>query len=147
MSLGEALELAMERETAVCARMWAASSPASVFDYFSRVFSKSERWYCVTRRELLAVVAATRHFKYYLCGMAFTIRTDHAALRWLMSFWVLEGQGARWLEEMQSYNFTVVHRSGTQHANATTATGGMPEKWSCRESRTRGHQPVAHFMQ
>ncbi len=37
-----------------------------VVAYFSRVFNKSERRYCVTRCELLAVVMAVRHFKYYL---------------------------------------------------------------------------------
>ena len=89
-----------------------------VVAYFSRIFSKSERRYCVTRRELLAVVTAVRHFKYYLCGVPFTIRTDHAALQWLMSFREPEGQVARWLEELQSFHFTVVHRPGAQHANA-----------------------------
>lgn len=36
--------------------------------YHSRAFNKAERRYCVTRRELLAVVCAIRHFKYYLGG-------------------------------------------------------------------------------
>ena len=41
-----------------------------VVAYFSRAFNKAERRYCVTRRELLAVVLSIRHFKYYLCGQA-----------------------------------------------------------------------------
>lgn len=86
--------------------------------YFGRVFNKSERRYCVMRRELLAVVSAAKYFKYYLCGVPFTIRTDHAALQWLMSFREPEGQVARWLEELQSFHFTVVHRPGAQHGNA-----------------------------
>lgn len=51
-----------------------------VVAYLSKVFNKCERCYCVTRRELLAVVMAVRHFKYYLCGTPCTIRTDHVAL-------------------------------------------------------------------
>lgn len=39
--------------------------------YFNRVFNKSERCYCVTRCELLVVVMAVRHFKYYLCATPF----------------------------------------------------------------------------
>ena len=89
-----------------------------VVAYFSRVFNKAEKRYCVTRRELLAVVLSVRHFKYYLCGLPFTVRTDHSALQWLMSFREPEGQVARWLEELQAYNFTVVHRAGAQHSNA-----------------------------
>lgn len=88
--------------------------------YFSRIFNKSERPYCVTRRELLAVVLAVRHFKCYLCGMPFTIRMDHAAPQCLMSFRELEGQVERWLEELHSFHFSVVHQPGTQHANADT---------------------------
>lgn len=70
---------------------------------FRQVFTKSERHYCVTHRELLAVVAAARHFMYYLCGVPFIIKTDHAALHWLMSFREPKGQVAHWLEELQSF--------------------------------------------
>ncbi|KAL7841639.1 hypothetical protein SRHO_G00253300 [Serrasalmus rhombeus] len=89
-----------------------------VVAYFSRTFNKAEQRYCVTRRELLAVVRAISHFKYYLCGLPFTVRTDHAALQWLMSFKEPEGQIARWLEELAPYVFQVEYRAGTRHANA-----------------------------
>ncbi|KAI3373427.1 hypothetical protein L3Q82_022037, partial [Scortum barcoo] len=42
-------------------------------------FNKAERCYCVTCRELLAIVRAIGHFKYYLCGLPFNVRTDHSA--------------------------------------------------------------------
>ncbi|CAI5697370.1 unnamed protein product [Oreochromis niloticus] len=93
-------------------------SGEKVVAYHSRAFNKAERRYCVTRRELLAVVCAIRHFKYYLGGLHFTVRTDHAALQWLMSFKEPEGQLARWIEELQAYDFEVVHRPGVQHRNA-----------------------------
>lgn len=51
-----------------------------VVAYYSKALSKAERRYCVTRRELLAAVFSIRHFKYYLCGQRFTLRTDHASL-------------------------------------------------------------------
>ena len=89
-----------------------------VVAYFSRAFNKAERRYCVTRRELLAVVLSIRHFRYYLCGLPFTVRTDHSALQWLMTFKEPEGQVARWLEELQAYVFRVEHRAGARHANA-----------------------------
>lgn len=122
-----------------------------VVAYFSRVFNKSERRYCVTRRELLAVVTAARHFKYYLCGVPFTIRTDHAALKWLMSFREPEGQVARWLEELQSFNFTVEHRPGAQHANADAlsrrpcALSGCSycDRRDAREAQLRGEEAAA----
>lgn len=65
-----------------------------VMAYFSKALRKAERNYCVTRRELLAVVDGIRHFHQYLYGRKFTVRTDHGALQWLMSFKDLEGQMA-----------------------------------------------------
>ncbi len=89
-----------------------------VVAYASRILSKPERRYCTTRRELLAVVCFVRHFRPYLLGTSFTVRTDHGSLKWLYSFKQPEGQLARWLEQLQEYNFQVVHRQGKQHGNA-----------------------------
>ncbi len=51
-----------------------------VVAYYSCSLSRLERNYCVTRQELLAVVLAVRHFRPYLLGTKFTLRTDHASL-------------------------------------------------------------------
>lgn len=89
-----------------------------VIGYFSKVLSKPERNYCVTRRELLAAVKSMEHFYKYLYGREFLLRTDHAALKWLLQFKNPEGQVARWIERLQEYNFTVEHRAGKLHSNA-----------------------------
>jgi len=44
-----------------------------VITYFSRVLNKSERNYCVTRRELLASVSSMKYFHHYLYGRKFLI--------------------------------------------------------------------------
>ena len=54
-----------------------------VIAYASRVLSKAERRYYVTRRELLAVVFFIDDFRHYLIGRSFTLRTDHGSLTWL----------------------------------------------------------------
>ena len=54
-----------------------------VICYASRMLSRTERNYCCTRRELLAVVFFVKQFRAYLLGKKFLIRTDHAALTWL----------------------------------------------------------------
>ncbi|PIK39793.1 Retrovirus-related Pol polyprotein from transposon [Apostichopus japonicus] len=86
--------------------------------YFSKTMSKQERRYCITRKELLAVVQSVKHFHHYLYGTRFLIRTDHAALKWLMSFKHPEGQTARWLEILGTYTFEISHRPGRFHGNA-----------------------------
>ncbi|KAK2912645.1 hypothetical protein Q8A73_006758 [Channa argus] len=72
-----------------------------VVAYYSCSLSRPECNYCVTRRELLAVVLAVRHFRPYLLGTRFTLRTDLASLTWLLNFKQPEGQVARWLEILQ----------------------------------------------
>jgi len=89
-----------------------------VVAYASRTLTKAERRYCVTRREMLALVWAVRHFRPYLYGKPFTVRTDHNSLKWLQSFRDPEGQLARWLEVLAEYQFSVEHRAGSKHGNA-----------------------------
>ncbi|GBL88233.1 Retrovirus-related Pol polyprotein from transposon 297 [Araneus ventricosus] len=44
--------------------------------YFSKSLGKPERNYCVTRKELLAIVKSLEHFHHYLYGRKFLLRTD-----------------------------------------------------------------------
>ncbi|CAC5385675.1 unnamed protein product [Mytilus coruscus] len=68
----------------------------NVVAYYSKSFSKPEKNYCVTRRELLAIINAITHFHHYLYGIHFCVRTDHGALTWITNFKNPEGQLARW---------------------------------------------------
>ena len=52
-----------------------------VLGYASRTLNKAQRNYCVTRRELLALARFVRHFRPYLYGRRFTVRTDHSSLQ------------------------------------------------------------------
>ena len=89
-----------------------------IIAYASRTLSKCERQYCVTQKELLAVVNSAKHFRHYLYGKRFTLRTDHELLRWIMNFKNPEGQVARWLEILSAYDMKVEHRAGRLHNNA-----------------------------
>ena len=101
--------------------------------YASRLLSRAERRYCVTRRELLAVVYFIHQFRPYLLGKQFTLRTDHGSLTWLMNFKEPEGQLARWLEKLQEYDMKIVHRRGRKHSNAD-AMSRLPCQQCGRES-------------
>eukprot|EP00731_Ephydatia_muelleri_P006147 Em0003g395a len=109
-----------------------------VVSYASRVLSKPERNYCVTRRELLAVVTFVQHFRPYLLGREFTLRTDHGALKWLATFREPEGQIARWIEQLQEYTFTILHRAGQKHGNAD-AMSRIP----CQQCGREDTEPTA----
>ncbi|KAL5479835.1 hypothetical protein EMCRGX_G023424 [Ephydatia muelleri] len=72
-----------------------------VIAYASRSLSRPEQRYCVTHKELLAVVSFVQQFRQYLLGREFTFRTDHGSLVWIQNFKEPEGQLARWLEKLQ----------------------------------------------
>ncbi|KAJ3588488.1 hypothetical protein NHX12_012080 [Muraenolepis orangiensis] len=101
-----------------------------VLAYGSRKLSKTEQNYCTTRRELLAVVEFASHFRQYLLGRPFTVRTDHSSLRWRTQMKEPEGQLARWLERLGEYNFEIVHRPGRLHSNADSLSR-IPCRQSC----------------
>lgn len=86
--------------------------------FASHSLLKAQKRYCTTRKELLSLVHFTRHFRHYLLGRPFLVRTDHHSLIWLMRFKNAEGQLARWLEELAQYDMKITHRAGAKHQNA-----------------------------
>ena len=90
----------------------------TVIAYGSKTLSKSQRKYCTTYRELLAVVLFIKNFKHYLYGRHFLLRTDHSSLLWLKNFKEPEGMLARWLSFLETYDFEIKHRKGSLHVNA-----------------------------
>ena len=89
-----------------------------VIAYASKKLSKQQQRYCVTRRELLAIVVFLREWRHYLLGREFVIRTDHGSLAWLLNFKEPQGQLARWMEYIYQFNFHITHRAGSKHGNA-----------------------------
>ncbi|GBN30382.1 Retrovirus-related Pol polyprotein from transposon 297, partial [Araneus ventricosus] len=102
-----------------------------VIAYFSRTLGNPERNYCVTRKELLAVVKSIEHFYQYLYGPKFLLRTDHASLRWLLNFREPEDQLARCIQRLQENDFEILQLKCISHGNAD-ALSRRPCKESCK---------------
>ncbi|MCG8045657.1 MAG: reverse transcriptase domain-containing protein, partial [Candidatus Thiodiazotropha endolucinida] len=119
-----------------------------VICYYSKCLSRSERQYCTTRKELLAVVSAVKIFHHYLFGQHFTVRTDHGSLQWLMRFKNCEGQIARWIETLSAYTFTVVHRAGRVHNNADALSRRPCYDNSCKfcDRYEKRYSPVSNAV-
>ena len=77
----------------------------------------------MTRKELLTIVVFTKHFRHNLLGNKFTVRTYHNHLIWLMKLKNIEGQLARWIEELQNYGMELLYRAGRDHGNADGSLG------------------------
>ena len=111
-----------------------------VIAYASKSLTKPERNYCVTHTELVAVVFFVKHFKHYLYGKHFKLRTDHASLKWLFRFKEPEGQIAHWLEMLGSYEFDIQHRAGKLHSNADVLSR-LPCRQCGRIDQVEVHRP------
>ena len=53
--------------------------------FHSRKLGPAEKNYHTTEQEMLAIVDACRHWRHYLVGMEFTVKTDHQALQYFFS--------------------------------------------------------------
>ena len=111
-----------------------------VICYFSKCFSRAERNYCVTRRELLAVVNAIKHFHHCLYGNRLTVRSDHGSLRWLLNFKILDGQLARMLTFLSAYDFSIQHRTGRLHSNCDALTRRPCVETNCKYCERVGNK-------
>ena len=61
-----------------------------------------------------------KHFRHYLQGPKFRIRTDHAPLRSVLKAKEPEGQLARWIELLSTFTYEMEYREGKHHQNADT---------------------------
>ena len=59
-----------------------------------------------------------KHFRHYLWGRPFKIRTDHASLIWHTNLKNPEGILARWIAALDTYGYSLEHRKGKLHSNA-----------------------------
>ncbi|CAG2235882.1 unnamed protein product [Mytilus edulis] len=71
---------------------------------------------------------------HYFCR-TFVIRTDHNSLTWLLNFKNIEGQLARWIEELSQYNMIIQHRAGKKHINADGLSRIPDDIEACRNYR------------
>ncbi len=97
----------------------------NVIAYASKALSPREQKYSTTDKEVFAVVFGTAHFRVYLLGRHFKLITDHNALRWLHTM-EAKGRLARWIMDLQEFDFSVVHRADRIHNNADALSRLVP---------------------
>ena len=89
--------------------------------FWSRKLSEAERRYSTTDQEWLAVVeAVTRQWRHWLRGRRFVLRSDHGALKELLTKKgeQFSNRQFRWFERLQDFTFEFQHLPGTLNAAA-----------------------------
>ena len=80
--------------------------------FAARALHDGEKGYGATKRELLAIIYALEHFRYYLFGNQFTLFTDYRALTYIFTQKHTNQMINNWLETLLSFDFKIVHRPG-----------------------------------
>ena len=141
-----------------------------VICYGHKTLSQSQRNYCTTQRELLALVFFLDKYRRYLEGSDTLVRVDHAALKWLRRASGGNSMLQRWssiLEEcgvevpngdllgyLETFRYKVEYRPGVKHGNADalsrrptprrhheTCPTCAPEAAAAVEAAETGEQP------
>ena len=89
--------------------------------FWSRKLSEAEKRYSTTDQEWLAVVeAVTRQWRHWLRGRKFTLRSDHGALKELLTKKGehFSNRQYRWYERLCDFSFDFYHLAGNLNAAA-----------------------------
>lgn len=87
-----------------------------VIAFGSKALTQGERHYGSYKLELLGLVYALTHFRYYLLGKKFIVCTDNKALEWILHTKSenIPSLLYRWQSILTDYNFEIRHLPGTQ---------------------------------
>jgi len=105
--------------------------------FFSRVMNPTQRGFCTTRRELLAIISTLQHFRHYLLGNKVILRTDHHGLKWLQTFKRPEGILIRWIQTLAEFDIEIEHRQGRLHSNVDGVSRQYCKQCLDKVARTR----------
>ena len=89
--------------------------------YASQSLTNAQKRWSTFDKELWAVVWAVRQFRHYIGSSPFTVITDHKPLLGLRGMAIDKdptGKRARWILELDPYNWTMQHKEGRHHTNA-----------------------------
>ncbi|WVZ77022.1 hypothetical protein U9M48_024925 [Paspalum notatum var. saurae] len=86
--------------------------------FFSRPIATRHRALAAYERELIGLVQAVRHWRPYLWGRHFIVRTDHYSLKYLLDQRLATIPQHHWVGKLLGFDFSVEYRSGATNVVA-----------------------------
>jgi hypothetical protein len=81
--------------------------------FFSRPVAPRHRSLAAYERELIGLVTAIRHWRPYLWGRHFLVRTDHYSLKFLLDQRLATIPQHHWVGKLLGFDFTVEYKAGS----------------------------------
>jgi hypothetical protein len=86
--------------------------------YFSKTMAPRHRSLAAYERELIGLVHAVRHWRPYLWGRRFTVKTDHYSLKYLLDQRLATIPQHHWVGKLLGFDFVVEYKPGAQNTVA-----------------------------
>jgi hypothetical protein len=80
--------------------------------FFSRALPPRHRGLAAYERELIGLSQAVRHWRPYLWGRAFIVRTDHQPLKYILDQRLATIPQHHWVSKLLGYDFTIEYKPG-----------------------------------
>jgi len=80
--------------------------------FFSKPFAVRHLKVAAYERELIGLVQAVRHWRPYLWGHRFVVRTDHFALKYMLDQRLSTVPQHQWISKLFGFDFSVEYRPG-----------------------------------
>ena len=88
--------------------------------FFSRLVAPRHRALAAYERELIGLVQAFRHWRPYLWGRRFSVKTDHYSLKYLLDQRLATIPQHHWVGKLLGFDFSVEYKPGATNAVADT---------------------------
>ena len=86
--------------------------------YFSEKLNDARRKCSTYNKEFYAIIRALEYWRHYLVGGEFILHLDHEALKFIQGQHKLNPRHAKWVEYIQSFHFSIHHKSGKLNEGA-----------------------------
>ena len=80
--------------------------------FFSRALPPRHRGLAAYERELIGLAQAVRHWRPYLWGRSFVVRTDHQPLKFILDQRLATIPQYHWVSKLLGFDFTVEYKPG-----------------------------------